>query len=484
MNFPTDKKIAVIGAGMSGILAAIKLSEAGCRDVTVYEKSERLGGTWRDNTYPGLSCDVPSHHYTYSFEPNPEWSRHFVGGEEIHGYFDRAAKKYQVADKIVYGHEVKSARFEAKRWHIEFVNGREEVVDIMIAATGVLHHPVTPDIPGLEDFAGAKFHSARWDHSVSLKNKRVGVIGTGSTGMQIVPAIVDDTSHLSLFQRTAQWVLPLPNSEYSEEEKAEFRAAPELMRELYDKWANQFTHSFSRAVIGGKDELKKIADICELNLDTNVHDPVLREKLRPDYVVACKRLVMSDQFYPAIQKPNAALVTSSIIHIEAAGVRTEDGRLHELDVLVLATGFNGHSYMRPMELTGRDGLKLSEVWQDSAEAYRSIGIPGFPNFFMMVGPNSPIGNFSVIMISEMQLDYIMQLISHVDRAGKSEIEPSMVATQRFNESVKEAMKGTVWMTGCKSWYLDKNGNPTLWPWTFERYQQEMATPELEDFQLA
>ncbi|MGR8949734.1 MAG: flavin-containing monooxygenase [Gammaproteobacteria bacterium] len=481
MTFPTNKKFAIIGAGMSGILAAIKLTEQGCKDVTVYEKADRLGGTWRDNTYPGLSCDVPSHHYTYTFEPNPDWTRQFAGGDEIYRYFERSAKKYRVSDKIVYEHEAVDARYEDGRWVLSFSNGNRVTVDIIIAATGVLHHPVTPNIPGLDDFAGAMFHSARWDHSVSLKGKKVGVIGTGSTGMQIVPAIIDEVEHLSLFQRTAQWVLDFANVDYSEEERAAFRENPQLMKELYDKWANQFTHSFSRAVIGGKDELKKIADLCKLNLETNVHDPELREKLRPDYVATCKRLVMSDQFYPAIQKPNASLVTSAIEKIEAGGVRTEDGKLHELDVLVLATGFNGHSYMRPMELIGRDGLRLSEVWQDSAEAYRSIGLPGFPNFFMMVGPNSPIGNFSVIMISEMQLSYIMQLIAHTADSGKQEVEPTEAATKRFNQAVKDAMKGTVWVTGCKSWYLDKNGNPTLWPWTFERYQEEMAAPEFADF---
>lgn len=469
---------------MSGILTAIKLTEAGCKRITVYEKADRLGGTWRDNTYPGLSCDVPSHHYTYSFEPNPNWSRHFVGGEEIYRYFERAAKKYQVADKIVYQHEATNAHFENGVWRLEFANGNVVEVDFIIAAAGVLHHPVTPNIPGLDSFAGDSFHSARWNHDVVLKGKRVGVIGTGSTGMQIVPAIVDEVESLSLFQRTAQWVLPLPNSEYSNAEKAEFAAHPELMKALYDKWANQFTHSFSRAVIGGKDELKKIADLCQLNLDTNVHDPELREKLRPNYVVACKRLVMSDQFYPAIQKPNATLVTSSIERIEAHGVRTADGVLHEVDVLVLATGFDGHSFIRPMELVGRDGIRLSQVWQDSAEAYRSVAVPGFPNFFMLVGPNSPIGNFSVIMISEMQLQYVMQVIAALAENEKSEVEATQAATARFNQAVREAMKGTVWVTGCKSWYLDKNGNPTLWPWTFERFQAEMANPELDDFLFA
>lgn len=484
MSFPQDKSVAIIGAGMSGILAAIKLAEKGCKNVKIYEKADRLGGTWRDNTYPGLSCDVPSHHYTYTFEPNPDWTKQFVGGEEIYRYFERTAEKYQVLDNIVYQHEAVEAQFADGQWVITFSTGQQETVDIIIAATGVLHHPVMPNIPGLADFGGAKFHSARWDHDVALKDRQVGIIGTGSTGMQIVPAIIDEVRHLSLFQRTAQWVLPLPNTKYSDQEREEFRDKPELMAALYDRWAKQFTHSFSRAVIGGKDELKKIADLCELNLETNVHDPELREKLRPDYIATCKRLVMSDQFYPAIQKDNATLVTSPIDCIESNGIRTSDGDFHEIDVLVLATGFNGHAYMRPMELIGRDGARLSEQWAGSAEAYRSVSLPAFPNFFMLVGPNSPIGNFSVIMISEMQLDYVLQLMEHTHDMGKRFVEPKHIATTRFNKAVKDAMQGTVWVTGCKSWYLDKNGNPTLWPWTFEQFQQDMATPDYADFDFA
>lgn len=476
-------RVAVIGAGMSGILAAIKLRQAGITDLAVYEKADRLGGTWRDNTYPGLSCDVPSHLYTYSFEPNPDWSHRFSPGAEIQAYFERVAAKYDVESLISYNAEVTRAAFEDGRWRLEIKDGRTDVVDIVLTATGVLHHPVYPQIDGLASFSGACFHSARWDHDVPLAGRRVGIIGTGSTGVQIVPAIVDEVASISLFQRTAQWILPLPNPEHSEEEKAAFRASPELLRATYLDLAERFQNTFARAVVGDSAQMQRIADACQANLDDNVTDPELRRQLTPDYQVACKRLIMSDQFYPAIQKPNAELVTDAIVRVEPAGVSTADGQLHELDVLVLATGFDGHRFMRPMRIVGRDGLTLDEAWADANEAYRSVAVPGFPNFFTMVGPNSPIGNFSLIMISEMQLAYIMQLVDLIRTGRYREVAPTAAATTRFNAAIKEAMKGTVWVTGCRSWYLDRNGNPAMWPWTFERFEAEMAKPDLGDFDL-
>ncbi len=474
---------AIIGAGMSGILTAIKLREAGHHDFTIYEKADLLGGTWRDNTYPGLSCDVPSHLYRYSFEPNAEWSRWFSPGAEIQEYFEGVAEKYGIAPLIRFGTEITRAEFRDGRWHLETGDGEREVFDIVICATGVLHRPVMPDIAGLEDFAGSSFHSARWDHDVALEGRRVGIVGTGSTAIQIVPAIVDRVAHVSLFQRTAQWVLPLPNPSYSEEEKEAFRSTPDLMQETYDNLDGRFRATFARAVIGDREQMAKLEAQCRQNLEENVHDNRLRGRLTPDYRVACKRLVMSDDFYPAIQRPNAELVTSGIERIEAAGVRTRDGNLHELDVLVLATGFDAHSFMRPMQVVGRDGLTIDQAWSDATEAYRSVAVPGFPNFFMLIGPNSPIGNFSVIMISEMQLAYVMQLVDLVHQGRCREIAPKAESTRRFNDALKGAMKGTVWVTGCKSWYLDANGNPALWPWPFERFAEEMQRPDLDDFEL-
>ena len=478
-----DIRVAVIGAGMSGILTGIRLLEAGIRNFVIYEKAATLGGTWRENSYPGLSCDVPSHHYVYTFEPNPEWSQMFSPGPEIRAYFERAADKYGIAPYIRYNKQVVAAEFGADRWHLKFADGSEDDATVVIAATGVLHHPVYPDIEGLGSFAGPCFHSARWDHSVSLEGKRVGIIGTGSTAIQIVTGLVDKVAHLDLFQRTAQWVLPYPNEPYSEEQKAEFRANPDKMTEMFWHMAEQFNSSFARAVIGDQTQMARIEQRCRMNLEHNVHDPELRRKLTPDYKVACKRLIMSDTFYAAIQQPNAALVTAGIERIEARGVRTRDGVLHELDALVLATGFDGHRFMRDIDISGQDGLKLNDAWSQSLEAYRCLAVPKFPNFFMLIGPNSPIGNFSLILIAEMQVDYILKLIARI-RAGECRaLAPSVEATQHFNAALREAMKETVWVSGCRSWYLDKNGTPVTWPWSFERFKDDMREPQWAEYEL-
>lgn len=478
-----DLRVAVIGAGMSGLLCGIKLREAGYRDIVIFEKADRLGGTWRDNTYPGLSCDVPSHHYAYSFELNPDWTHLFSPGGEILSYFERVAGKYGLADLIRFRSEVIRANYAEGKWVLGLKDGATEIFDVVISATGVLHHPVYPDIPGREDFAGASFHSARWDHSVPLDGRRVGIIGTGSTAVQIVSALVPRVGHLSLFQRTAQWILPLPNPPYSEEERQAFRSSPQQMREAYEFWARRFQNTFARAVIGDREQMARIEEMCRANLE-NIRDPVLRQQLTPDYQVACKRLIMSDTFYTAIQQPNARLVTTGIEAIEPEGVRTRDGELHPLDVLVYATGFDGHAYMRPMEVIGEGGLSLSAAWEEGARAYRSVAMPGFPNFFMLIGPNSPIGNFSLILIAEMQLAYIQKLMDRLRTGECAAVAPTEEATARFNDALREAMKKTVWVSGCRSWYLDRHGNPVMWPWTFERFEREMRQPDYADFRLS
>lgn len=477
-------RVAIIGAGMSGILAAIRLRETGVRDISIFEKADRLGGTWRDNTYPGLTCDVPSHLYRYTFEPNPDWSRRFSPGPEIRRYFEGVAERHAVDGLIRTNSEIVRSTFRDSRWELETIGGDVETFDAVICCTGVLHHPKYPDIEGLDGFAGDSFHTARWNHDVSLKGKRVGIIGTGSTAMQVTSAIVGEVGHLSLFQRTAQWVVPLPNPEIPEPLKQRYRENPEEMDGLYDHLSERFVDTFARAVIGDREEMAKVEENCVNNLMENVSDPDLRAKLTPDYKVACKRLIMTDQFYPAIQQPNAELVTDGIERVEAGGVRTVDGHLHELDVLVLATGYHAHDFMRPMNVTGRDGLTIDEAWAEANEAYRSVAVPGFPNFFMVAGPNSPIGNFSLIQVAEVQLDYIMQLIRQLQAREGAEVEPKAEATQRFNDEIKAAMTGTVWVTGCNSWYLDKNGNPALYPWDFQHFRQDMAAPNLDDFLIA
>lgn len=477
-------RFAIIGAGMAGILSAIKLDEAGFSDWTIYEKADRLGGTWRENTYPGIGCDVPSHLYSYSFALNPEWSHAFAPGDEIQRYFEQVAHDYGIESGIRYGDAVASLEFREGCWHLETAAGHRDTVDVVIAATGVLHVPSYPEIEGLASFAGSMRHSARWDHSVPLAGKRIGVIGTGSTAVQIVSALVDEVAHLDLFQRTAQWVLPQENAAYSDEDKEAFRTEPERLTDLYWMLSELFADGFSNAVVDAESpQMRRIEEACLANLEQHVHDPELRERLRPNYRAACKRLIISPDFYEKIQRPNASLVTDAIERVEATGVRTNDGTLHELDVLVLATGFKVDSFTRPMRVIGRDGRNLDDAWAKRPEAYLAISVPGFPNFFMLNGPNGPVGNFSLIQIAELQFAYILQLVAKL-RAGECrEVCATRSALERFEAAREEAARHTVWVTGCRSWYLDDRGIPASWPWTLDRFRDAMASPDLDEYEL-
>jgi cation diffusion facilitator CzcD-associated flavoprotein CzcO len=469
-------RFAVIGAGMAGILSAIKLQEAGLTDFTVYEKADRLGGTWRENTYPGLSCDVPSHLYSYSFALNPEFSRRFSPGPEIYAYLEKVAHDFDVVKYCRFGEEVTTCAWDDGRWHLETATGHTDVVDVVIAATGVLHHPRLPDIEGLDDFEGAVFHSARWDHRAPIDGARVGVVGTGSTAIQITGAVVDRVEHFSLFQRTAQWVMPGENPAYTEADLEKYRSDPAILAELHRSLAEAFG-LFANAVVDATSPgCQMIADACLTNLETNVHDAELRERLRPNYKAACKRLIISPNFYDAIQQPNAELVTSPIERVEAKGVRTADGVLHELDTLVLATGFHADAFMRPMKLKGRDGQTLDEAWEHRPAAYLSVSLPGFPNFFMLNGPNGPVGNFSLIEVAEIQFAYIRHLIEKL-QSGAHEISATQEAMDAFEADREAAVPNTVWVTGCKSWYLDDRGIPMVWPWGFDRFQEVMSKPD-------
>lgn len=476
-------RFAIVGAGMSGILAAIELQKAGFDDFAIYEKADRLGGTWRENTYPGLACDVPSHLYCYSFAPNPEWSHRFSPGPEILTYFEDVARRYGVEPRIRYGQEVTRCAFEGGRWRLETAAGVRDEVDFVVAATGVLHHPAVPDLVGLDSFGGAAFHSARWNHAVSLADRRVGVVGTGSSAVQIVSAVVDEVAELALFQRTPQWIMPIENPPYDEEDKALFRRRPEAMARIRSQVSRGFVDGFANW-LGDADSpaLQGIHAACEANLEQSVADPVLREKLRPDYRAACKRLVLSEDFYDAIQRPHARVVTEGIERVEPRGVRTRDGRLHELDVLVLATGFRVDRFVRPMQVVGRSGAMLDDVWRDGPFAYMAISVPDFPNFFLLNGPNSPVGNFSLIDVAEQQFAYVMQLVERVRSGACDEICASPEAMERFDRERAEAARKTIWNTGCRSWYLDERGLPTAWPWSFDRFREEMSAPHLADYQ--
>lgn len=480
-----DPRVVIVGAGMSGLLMGIRLQRAGIHDFTILEKAASLGGTWRENTYPGIACDIPSHFYSYSFAPNPGWSHWFAPGDEINDYLERVADEHGVRQKVQYRKEVAEARRQGDGWHILCTDGTELDADIIVAATGVLHHPNVPKIPGLKDFAGACFHSAQWDHTVPLDGRRVGVIGTGSTAAQITAALVPRVSRFSLFQRTAQWIFPLPNPPHSRFAKWCFRNVPGAGKLWYHLTRLAFQWSFSRAVLGHNLQHRVLSWIARRNLEKNVRDPQLRERLRPDYEPFCKRLIISPDFYDKIQQPNAELVTSAIDRIEADGVRTKDGTLHALDVLVLATGFEAQRYVRPLQLINEQGATLEQAWADGARALRSVAMPGFPNFFMVAGPYTPVGNYPLISTSEIQVDYIMAFVERFRRGEAQRFEARPEALERFVQDMDEGSQQTIWRTGgCHSWYLDARGRVTMWPWSFERFRREMRQPRWDEYQLS
>jgi len=475
--------VAIIGAGMTGILLAIKLEEAGITDLTILEKKADLGGTWRENTYPGVACDIPAHMYTYSFEPNTEWNHRFARGEEIQAYFKRVATKYGVTPKIRFNEALVSCVYDRGQWTLQTSQGKTLTADFVISATGILHHPSKPKIEGLDDFQGACFHTAEWDHSVDLKGKKIGVIGTGSTAAQVIPEMVKVGSKVAVFQRTPQWIVNVPDKVYSEQTKIAWRKNPALAARLHRWYTKAVEQTFSKAVIGKKLPFALLNFLCRRNLRSSIVDPMLRAKLTPNYRVGCKRVIVNSGFYAAIQSPRAELVTDGIQKISDRGVLTTDGKLHELDVLVLATGFHPFNFMRPMNLVGKNGVKINDVWAKKVQAYRSMFIPGFPNFCLMLGPNTPIGNFSVIAMSELQTKYILQLIRSWQARKFDEIDATPSAFQKFNAYLKKGMGKTVWMAGCQSWYLDADGDPAMWPYTWKQWAKEMREPDYGDFTL-
>ncbi len=473
----------IIGAGTAGLLAAIELRRFGIDDLVVYEKAARVGGTWRDNTYPGVACDVPAQLYSYSFAPNPDWSHVFAPGCEIEAYLEDIVRRYDLAPLIELGVTVERLEHDGRRWHVLLADGRRDVADLVVAATGVLHHPRYPDIPGLETFGGPVFHSARWDHTVPLDGARVGVIGTGSSGVQIVTALVDRVAELRVFQRTAQWILPIPNPEVDEAERARYRQDPAAMAAVRAELSQTFTQRFANAVVDADSEQARMLQaVCEANLEEHVTDPVLRAKLRPDYRAACKRLVMSAGFYDAVQRPTCHVVTEPIVAVDPGGVRTADGDRHELDVLVLATGFRTDRFLRPITVVGPGGVVLDDVWDPVPTAYLSLSVPGFPNLYLLNGPNGPVGNFSLIEVAELQVAYLLRLLEAAD-PGRTLVAARAEATERFEAERVAATARTVWVTGCRSWYLDARGVPAAWPWTFDRFREVMAEPVLDDFEV-
>ncbi|GAA1423268.1 flavin-containing monooxygenase [Catellatospora coxensis] len=455
-------RIAIIGAGFGGIGAAIRLRGAGHRDFLVFDRGDEVGGTWRDNSYPGCACDVPSHMYSFSFARNPGWSRSFSPQPEIWAYLRRCADG--VRPHLRLGHEVRAAAWdpEARLWRIDTSHGAY-TAQILVAAGGPLTEPSIPDLPGLPDFRGETFHSARWRHDLDLTGRRVAVIGTGASAIQFVPQIAPRVGALTLFQRTPAWVLPRRDRRISAAERRLFRSAP-------------FTHWLLRAGVYWGRELQATAFLrpalmrfgqamARRHLRRSVADPVLRERLTPSYTMGCKRVLLSNDFYPALDRANVDLVTEPITRVTAGGVVTADGREHPADTLVFGTGFHVTDLPMARTIRGADGRTLAEHWAGGMHAFRGVAVTGFPNLFLLLGPNTGLGHNSVVFMIECQLTYLLGALRHLDTAGVTAIEPRPDAQRAYNAALDRAMDGTVWTSGgCRSWYLDASGrNSTLWP---------------------
>lgn len=478
-------RIAIVGAGLSGIGAVIKLREAGYTDLTIYEKADRVGGTWRDNRYPGLSCDVPSYWYSYSFEPNPHWSYRFSYGPEILAYIEHVVDRYDVRRVIRFNSEVEELRYLGPQWQLQVKNCEPEIYDFVISASGILHHPAYPEIPGIEDFEGKMFHTARWDDTVSLSGQRVGIIGTGSTSAQIVGEVTDEVAKMTVFQRTPHWMAPLPQKKYSTLWKAFLRVSPWMHPILAWFYKRLMLTTFAKATIGDVKQQQKIEQACLRFLKKTVPDPQLRARLTPDYKATCKRLIFCSDFYPAIASDKAELVTESIEAIEPTGVRTRDGRLHELDILILATGFKVSEFILPTRVFGANGIELSQQWGGAPRAHRAMALPHFPNFWMLEGPTGPVGNLSLISITEVQIGYMIQLLDKMKAEKSAALVVKPEAFDRYNRAMADAIGTTTWATGgCSSWYIDKTGKPNLYPWHPSRFYEEMKTPDYSEYLLS
>lgn len=477
-----DVSIGIIGAGMSGMLMAIKLIRQGKTNFKVFEKSHKVGGVWRENRYPGVACDVASFAYCYEFEPKADWSKRFAGGAEIQAYFEEVSKKYDLDKYIEFNTGVASANFEENRWKV--TTDKEEVYqfDILVDATGPLNKKYYPDIPDLEKFSGKTMHTADWDDDYSYANKRVAIIGSGSSAVQATAPIADIASHLTKFVRTPQWVLPSPNPDYSPLEKWLKRKIPLLgwmTRKFYD-WVGEM---FGRAALYDGWQRKLVTKGCEYNLQS-IKDDVLREKMRPDFKPMCKRMIVSETYYPALQKDNVHVEKTAIQRIEKNGIRTTDGNLHEIDLLVLATGFTPNQW-GVSDITGPNGIKLTDIWADEKNRnYRSIGVPGLPNFFVLIGMNSPITNLSLIDIADIGVDYVLSCMAKIEAGDFSKMVPKQESATAFGDELANSFDDTIWVSGCNSWYFDGTSLPQTWPWSPSKFRDDLRKPDLSHFELS
>ncbi len=458
--------IAIIGSGFGGIGAAIQLKKAGFESFTIFERADEVGGTWRDNTYPGAACDVPSHVYSLSFEPNPDWSRRFATAGEIQSYLLRITEKWKLRDHIRFGTEIVEARFDEAQgvWSLQTDAGDHFEARLVVSAVGGLVDPALPDIKGLASFRGEVFHTARWNHEYDLTGRRVGVIGTGASAVQVVPSIAPQVAKLEVYQRTPAWVLPKRDKRYGDDEKERFRRFPLALRasRLAKYWLSEL---FGPIVFLDSPRLSSLGEKGSLAfLKSQVKDRDLRRRLRPDFQLGCKRVLISDDYWATFERDNVELVTDPIEEVRSHGIETRDGTFRELDAIVLATGFALGLASAPFPISGRGGRQLDDVWKDGAFAYKGMSVAGFPNWFVLMGPNTGPGHTSVLVFTEAQIQHMLGAARLLRDEGVRFVDVRPDVVERYNEGIQGRMKHMVWSSGCNSWYLSDDGaNRSLYP---------------------
>ncbi len=484
MNNPFNQLI--IGSGFAGLCAAIKLKEQGENNFVILERNDRLGGTWYDNHYPGAACDVESHLYSYSFEPNANWSRQFGPQQEILQYMEHCADKYDVKKHIEFGAAVVSAVFDEAGciWTVETAPGKKYEARVLISCPGGLSQPSLPDIKGIDSFTGKKFHSAQWDNHYDLKGKTVAVIGTGASAIQIVPAIAPWVKQLNLYQRTAPWILPKPDKEISALRRWMYNYVP--FAQALHRTRLYWTHELMAfAFVKSPGLLKLFSRLALRYINKTVKSEALRKKLTPNYVMGCKRVLLSNEYYQALQLPNVDVITDSIQQITETGVITTDGKLRAVDAIVLATGFQAAEEINRFTVRGKNGMDLNECWRNGAEAYLGTFVSGFPNMFLVVGPNTGLGHSSMILMIEAQVRLIMETLAAMKKKNARMVDVKKTVQTAFNEDIQTKLAKTVWQRGgCHSWYQTQSGkNVTLWPGFTFTFMKRTEKFEAEKFEL-
>ncbi len=487
VSLPTQTTVvdvAIVGSGFGGLCMAIKLREAGNDNFVILEKGNDVGGTWRDNSYPGAACDVQSHMYSFSFEGKADWSKRYAPWHEIQQYILDTTAKYGIRPFIRFNTEVTGAHFDESTglWTVNTGTGQTVVARHFVLASGPLHVPAIPKIKGIENFKGKVFHSAQWDHNYDLTGKNVVSIGTGGSAIQYVPEIAPQVKQLYVFQRTPAWVIPRDERTYWGIEKAVFAKLP-MLRKLHRArlyWSNESRvwPIFNPAIAEG---LQKLA---EMFIKIQVKDKALAKKLTPDYTIGCKRVLISNKYYPTFNRKNVELVTDGILEVKENSIVTKDGVTRPADCIILGTGFivDPRIYMKDFPCTGLTGHNLVDDWKDGAEAYYGISVTGYPNMYQLVGPNTALGHNSIIFMIEAQVNYILDCMKTLKAQGADYANIKASVQQSFNEKVQANMKGTVWSSGCASWYQQDNGkNFTIWPWSTWKYWLETRKINASDY---